>query len=164
MRHGDLSAGLETAQASVIVRRRAQKSSTMRGSQAQLPLDSGKTRLNDVNTYEFLKELRQEYGRLIILLDSASYHRYRAVNEFVKSTCGEIKLAYLLPYTTQLNPIEIQWRVLKENACEKVLRIDRRPCRCNNRPDRFGPDEASQADEIPRSLNDESNPHGNTCP
>ena len=52
MRHGDLSVGLETAQASVIVRRSAQKSSTMRGSQAQLPLDSGKTRLNDVNTYD----------------------------------------------------------------------------------------------------------------
>ena len=49
--NGDLSAGLETTRASVIVRRRAQKSSTMRGSQAQLPLDSGKTRLNDVNTY-----------------------------------------------------------------------------------------------------------------
>ena len=50
-RHNDLSVGLETTQASVIVRRSAQKSSTMRGSQAQLPLDSGKTRLNDVNTY-----------------------------------------------------------------------------------------------------------------
>ncbi len=43
---------LETTRASVIVRRSAQKSSTMRGSQAQLPLDSGKTRLNDVNTYQ----------------------------------------------------------------------------------------------------------------
>ena len=53
MRHDDLSVGLETTQASVIVRRSAQKSSTMRGSQAQLPLDSGKTRLNDVNTYDF---------------------------------------------------------------------------------------------------------------
>ena len=71
-------------------------------------------RTNSVTFVEFLKELRQEYGRLIILLDNASYHRYRAVNEFVKSTCGEIKLAYLPPYTPQLNPIEIQWRVLKE--------------------------------------------------
>ena len=62
----------------------------------------------------YLKEVRQEYGRLIILLDNASYHRYKVVNEFVKSTCGEIKLAYLPPYTPQLNPIEIQWRVLKE--------------------------------------------------
>ena len=71
-------------------------------------------RTNSETFVEFLKELRQEYGRLIILLDNASYHRYRAVNEFVKSTCGEIKLAYLPPYTPQLNPIEIQWRVLKE--------------------------------------------------
>ena len=71
-------------------------------------------RTNSETLVEFLKELRQEYGRLVILLDNASYHRYKAVNEFVKSTCREIKLAYLPPYTPQLNPIEIQWRVLKE--------------------------------------------------
>ena len=58
MRHDDLSVGLETTQASVIVRRSAQKSSTMRGSQAQLPLDSGKTRLNDVNTYKISMDRR----------------------------------------------------------------------------------------------------------
>ena len=42
-------------------------------------------RTNSETSVKFLKELRQEYGRLIILLDNASYHRYRAVNEFVKS-------------------------------------------------------------------------------
>ena len=78
-------------------------------------------RTNSETFVEFLKGLRQEYGRLIILLDSASYHRYRAVNEFVKSTCGEIKLAYLPPYTTQLNPIAIQWRVLKEMLAGRYL-------------------------------------------
>ena len=78
-------------------------------------------RTNSETFVEFLKELRQEYGRLIILLDNASYHRYRAVNEFVKSTCGEIKLAYLPPYTPQLNPIEIQWRVLKEMLAGKYF-------------------------------------------
>ena len=54
-------------------------------------------------------------------MDNASYHRYRAVNEFVKSTRGEIKLAYLPPYTTQLNPIEIQRRVLKEMLAGKYF-------------------------------------------
>ena len=78
-------------------------------------------RTNSETFVESLKELRQEYGRLIILLDNASYHRYRAVNEFVKSACGEIKLAYLLPYTPQLNPIEIQWRVLKEMLAGKYF-------------------------------------------
>ena len=71
-------------------------------------------RTNSETFVEFLKELRQEYGRLIILLDNASYRRYKAVNEFAKSACGEIKLVYLPPYAPQLNPIEIQWRVLKE--------------------------------------------------
>ena len=71
-------------------------------------------RTNSETFVEFLKGLHQEYGRLVILLDNAPYHRYKAVNEFVKSACGEIKLAYLPPCTTQLNPIEIQWRVLKE--------------------------------------------------
>ena len=78
-------------------------------------------RTNSETFMEFLKELRQEYGRLVILLDNASYHRYRAVNEFVKSTCGEIKLAYLPPYTPQLNPIEIQWRALKEMLTGKYF-------------------------------------------
>ena len=78
-------------------------------------------RTNSETLVEFLKELRQEYGRLIILLDNASCHRYKAVNEFVKSTCGEIKLAYLPPYTPQLNPIEIQWRVLKEMLAGKYF-------------------------------------------
>ena len=78
-------------------------------------------RTNSETFVEFLKELRQEYGRLVILLGNASYYRYRAVNEFVKSTCGEIKLAYLPPYTPQLNPIEIQWRVLKEMLAGKYF-------------------------------------------
>ena len=78
-------------------------------------------RTNSETFVEFLKELRQEYGRLIILLDNASCHRHKAVNEFVKSTCGEIKLAYLPPYTLQLNPIEIQWRVLKEMLAGKYF-------------------------------------------
>ena len=78
-------------------------------------------RTNSETFVEFLKELRQEYGRLVILLDNASYHRYRAVNEFVKPTCGEIKLTYLPPYTPQLNPIEIQWRVLKEMLAGKYF-------------------------------------------
>ena len=69
---------------------------------------------NSETFVEFLKELRQEYGRLVILLDNAAYHRYKAVDEFVKSACGEIRLVYLPPYTPQLNPIEIQWRVLKD--------------------------------------------------
>ena len=71
-------------------------------------------RTNSETFVEFPKELCREYGRLVILLDNAAYHRYKAVDEFVKFAYGEIRLVYLPPYTPQLNPIEIQWRVLKD--------------------------------------------------
>ena len=62
-------------------------------------------RTNSETFVEFLKELCQEDGWLVILLDNAPYHKYNVVDEFVKSTCGEIRLIYFLPYTQQLNPI-----------------------------------------------------------
>ena len=34
-------------------------------------------RKNSETFMKFLKELRQEYGRLVILLDNASYHKYK---------------------------------------------------------------------------------------
>ena len=43
------------------------------------------------------------------------------MNKFVKFTCGKIKLVYLPPYTQQLNPIEIQWRVLKKMPAGKCF-------------------------------------------
>ena len=67
----------------------------------------------DEGGLEGLRDL-PKCGRPVILLDNAAYHRYKAVDEFVKSACGEIRLVYLPPYTPQLNPIEIQWRVLKD--------------------------------------------------
>ena len=66
--------------------------------------------------------MREKYEWLVILLDNASHHRYGAVNELVKSTCREIKLVYLPPYTPQLNPIEIWWRALKEMLTGKYFK------------------------------------------
>ena len=69
---------------------------------------------NSETFVEFLKELRQECSRLVILLDNGSYHLYKTVYEFVKSTDGEIKLVCLQSHILQLNSIKIQWRALKE--------------------------------------------------
>ena len=66
-------------------------------------------RTNSETFVEFLKELRQECGRPVILLDNAPCRRYGAANEFVRSACGGIRLARLLPYAPQPNPIGIRW-------------------------------------------------------
>ena len=69
--------------------------------------------LNSETFIEFLKELQQTYPKFAMILDNAGYHKSLMVSRFIGSTGGDVKLIYLPPYTPQLNPIEVQWRVLK---------------------------------------------------
>ena len=41
------------------------------------------------------------------------FSKAKTVQKFVDGTGGDIELIFLQAYTPQLNPIEIQWRVLK---------------------------------------------------
>ena len=63
---------------------------------------------------DFLKNIFETYGKFVMILDNASCHKSAALNDFIKSTHGKIKLIYLPPHTPQLNPIEKQWDVLKK--------------------------------------------------
>jgi transposase len=45
--------------------------------------------------------------------DNATSHKSRLIREYLESTGGDVVLMYLPPYTPQLNPIEIQWRMIK---------------------------------------------------
>ncbi len=70
------------------------------------------------NAEEFLKvlkEVNETCPKMTVTLDNASYHRAKAVRKFVEGTGRDIELIFLPAYTPlpQLNPIEIQWRVLK---------------------------------------------------
>ena len=62
---------------------------------------------------KFLKEVNKMCPKMTIILDNASYHKAKAVRKFVDDANGDIELIFLPAYTPQLNPIEIQWRVLK---------------------------------------------------
>ncbi len=68
---------------------------------------------NSETFVDFLKDMRRTYGRFVMVLDNASYHKTDTVKNFVKGTGGDVRLIFLPPYTPQLNPIEVQWRVLK---------------------------------------------------
>ena len=103
------------------------------GSKPQVPLDPIRHRItmfgalskdsfifefydkaNKDSHLDFIKILEKEFGRVTIVHDNASYHRHRDVFEYIKSRKGRISLIYLPPYTPELNPIEIQWRVLRK--------------------------------------------------
>ena len=74
----------------------------------------------------FLEALRQEYGKVTFITDNASYHRSRYVQNYLASTNGDVVLIHLPPYTPQLNPIEVQWEVIKEQlACRYFATIEK---------------------------------------
>ena len=73
-------------------------------------------------TRAFLQELLKTYPKFVMVLDNASCHKSKMVTEFVESTDGDIRLVFLPPYTTQLNPIEMQWSVLKRLLSGRYFR------------------------------------------
>ncbi len=71
---------------------------------------------------EFLEEIRKDRPRLFMILDNASYHKSKAVREYVESTGGDVELEFLPPYTPQLNPVETVWRDLKKRLAGRFFR------------------------------------------
>ena len=66
----------------------------------------------------FLEALRQKYGRVAFVTDNARSHKSKLIRKYLKSAGGDVVLTCLPPYTPQLNPIEVQWRVIKARlAC-----------------------------------------------
>ena len=57
-----------------------------------------------------------------MILDNASYHKSKAVREYAESTRGDIELAFLPPYTPQLNPVETVWRDHKRRLVGRLFR------------------------------------------
>ena len=71
---------------------------------------------------EFLEEIRRDRPRLFMVLDNASYHKSKAVREYVESIGGDVELEFLPPYTQQLNPVETVWRDLKKRLAGRFFR------------------------------------------
>ncbi len=77
---------------------------------------------NSETFQEFLEEIRRDRPRLFMVLDNASYHKSKAVREYVESAGGDVELEFLPPYTPQLNPVETVWRDLKKRLAGRFFR------------------------------------------
>ena len=82
---------------------------------------------NSETFHEFLDEIRRDHPRFCMILDNASYHKSKAVREYVGSTRGNIELEFLPPYTPQLNPVETVWRDLKRRLAGRFFRSTDEP-------------------------------------
>lgn len=66
---------------------------------------------------EFLKALRAHFSQpLLIVWDGLKAHRSKLVREYLDSTGGHIQVAFLPPYSPDLNPVEYLWAWLKRHA------------------------------------------------
>ncbi len=52
---------------------------------------------------------RRKYGRVLLFVDNASYHRAALVREQLAEWNVDVMLRFLPPYTPELNKIEGQW-------------------------------------------------------
>jgi transposase len=66
---------------------------------------------------KFLKKL-SEFGKSVLVLDNASWHRSKKVVEYAKNL--GIILYFLPPYSPELNPIEQLWKYVKFNVTYRL--------------------------------------------
>jgi hypothetical protein len=67
-------------------------------------------RMNGPRFVEFLKKLRSDAGRpIIVITDNASYHGSGPVQDYLEGTQGDVVVDYLPAYCPDLNPDEQVW-------------------------------------------------------
>ena len=71
-------------------------------------------RMNAARFIDFIKKLRQDVGRpIIVIADNASYHTAKAVKKYAQASGGEVAIATLPKYAPELNPDEQVWNHAK---------------------------------------------------
>lgn len=81
-------------------------------------------RKNSATFISFLEELlvkRYPTGRIVLVMDNASYHKSASVLAALSLFEHRVMVIWLPPYCSDLNPIERFWRYLKELACANKL-------------------------------------------
>jgi transposase len=79
---------------------------------------------NSSTFIEFLEELlvkNYATGRVILVMDNASYHKSASALAALSLFEHRVLLLWLPPYCSDLNPIERFWRHLKGLACANKL-------------------------------------------
>jgi len=81
-------------------------------------------RKNSETFITFLEQLLVEKystGRIVLVLDRASYHKSTAALAALSLFEHQVMIIWLPSYCTELNPIERFWRHLKDLACANQL-------------------------------------------
>jgi hypothetical protein len=82
---------------------------------------------NSANFIQFLEHLlveRYPTGRVVLVMDNASYHKSASALAALSLFEHRVLVIWLPTYCSDLNPIERFWRYLKDLACANKLQDD----------------------------------------
>ena len=80
-------------------------------------------RANTQTTIEFVRRLFIRHGRILLVMDNASYHKSKAFLRELARFGGSVQVVYLSPYSPDLNPVEMIWKELKKYIANGVYRM-----------------------------------------
>lgn len=71
----------------------------------------------------FLKKMLERYptGKIVRILDNARIHHAKQIQPFLEKHAHQLELAFLPPYSPELNPIEGLWKWLKTSIVYNVF-------------------------------------------
>ena len=75
-------------------------------------------KINQYSFKKFIQKLYGKFGKIVLLLDNASWHHAKSIERYVKDR--DIILIFLPPYSPEINPIEQSWKQLKKYLSLKV--------------------------------------------
>ena len=74
--------------------------------------------LNTLTFLGFLKGFIQQLprGKYVFILDNAPYHKSSTILKYLQGLGDDIKVEFIPPYSPELNPTEICWKVIRHNV------------------------------------------------
>jgi len=103
------------------------------------------SKFNSITCQDFLKRLlrhRPWNRRIVVILDHARYHQVTLLKPFLSEKRDVLSLAFLPPYSPELNPVERVWNLTRKlgahNQCfpqlSDLISTVTRPLELGNRP------------------------------
>ena len=68
------------------------------------------------------EEFNEKGPKIVIILDNASFHKRKAINEKIEEEMPKIHLEYLPPYSPDYNLIELVWHSAKEYLAHRLFK------------------------------------------
>lgn len=69
----------------------------------------------DSDSYlQFVSHLIKKHGKIIIVIDSVSYHKSKKLKIFYEENVDKLKVFYFPKYSPKMNPTEQVWRRIKK--------------------------------------------------